>query len=418
MLVRLYSYILLLGLSVTISFFVSEVDSKNLLLVGFMAFSPLFLLLEKRRFDSVDRMMFLFLLMALGVCLINIGTFRPMSYIYTFCFITSFLFLRDIILKKGFSQDFIVSFLKRLIYAYGIVFIAQQACVLMGSSPILAAAHDYESPWKLPSLTPEPSHLARFLFFIMYTYIVLKEEKMDHRYRLKDAMYEKKIWALYFWMMLTCQSTTALLFVFLIFGRYLRVKTIISFGCITGLILVVIISVFGDNDAFKRILELGPALLTLSPDEINAADHSAAHRILPFFVFLQWLNPATIGFWLGNGMDYGINWCRDYMYMISGDGNYLGDTTNMGGITIMFVDYGIIAMGVLIHSLYKIFRNIPDRFYVVCWIFVNFFSTVNTQIFWFSLLLALILATYKDNDNNRLRNKKLVLRFKDKDYTN
>ena len=368
MLVRNYSYLLLLGFSITVSFFVSKEDSKNLFLVGVMALSPFFLLIEKKRYDSVDRLMFLFLFLALVVCLMHLGSFRPASYIYTFCFVTSFVFLKSIIQRKGFTLEFLTKFLRKLIYLYGVILLIQQFCVLLGIHPILANAFDAENPWKLPSLTPEPSHLARFVFFIMYAYVVLREISLKRKYVLKDAKKEIMVWLLYFWLMMTCGSTTALLFVFLIFLRYIKLKNVMVSGMFFGFLFVLMQGTFGDNEAFNRILNLGPALKTISPEEINAADHSAAHRILPIFVFFQWLNPSTVGFWLGNGMDYGLNWCREYMYMISGDSNYAGQNVNLGGVTIMFVDYGIIVMGVFISSLIRFFRNVPDKFLVICWI--------------------------------------------------
>ena len=85
------------------------------------------------------------------------------------------------------------------------------------------------------------------------------------------------------------------------------------------------------------------------------------------------------------------------MYMISGDSNYAGQNVNLGGVTIMFVDYGIIVMGVFISSLIRFFRNVPDKFLVICWIIINIFSTVNTQLFWFSLLLVLTTSIYTKN---------------------
>lgn len=390
MFVKIYTFLLLIGISVTIPFFIGE-DAKNLLLVTLISLSPFFLLVNKKRYDNVDVLMLMFLVSSLMIYMVHIETFRIQSYVYTFCFVTSFLYLRDFVHRNIITMEFLSKFFKFLIYCYGIVFIAQQLCVLFGVEPILSNVWNPEEKWKLPSLTPEPSHLARFLFFAIYGYVNIEEKLLKRQYGLKDARKDKKFWILYFWMMLTCQSTTAILFSFLFFIRYIKMNTLIQSFVMGAILVGVVLTVFAGNTAFERLLNLIPAIGAQSADAINSVDHSAAHRLLPVFVFKEWFNPLNSTFWFGQGMDSGVNLCRSFMFNISGDGNYLGDTTNIGGFITAFLDNGIIVMCIFIAALIQIFKRIPDKTLVYCWIIVNIFSGINTQMFWFSLFVVMIM---------------------------
>lgn len=388
---KLYTKILLIGLSITFPFFLGE-GAKNMFLVAIMSISPIMLLIGKKNYDKVDRCLLAFIFLALGVCLLHVETFRYMSYLYSFCFITSFLYLRNVVEREEINLDSLILFLRYLIYIYGVVLLIQQACVIMGQAPILASGYSIEYKWKLSSLTPEPSHLARFVFFIQYAYIVLREKQLSRLYSFQDARQEKLVWFLYFWLMLTCQSTTAYLFAFLFFGRYLKMRTIVPMAVLGLSIGVIMLNVFEGNKAFDRILNLFPAIVEGSAETINYADHSAAHRIIPLYVFADWFDVSTANFWFGNGMDYGANLCREYMSMVSGDVVYNDNKVNIGGSFTSFLDYGVIVMSFFIAALYSFFRKVPDKYLVFCWIFINLFSGINTQMFWFSLFLVMTTA--------------------------
>ena len=197
----IYVTLLLVGLSVTFPFFLGE-GAKNMFLVAIMSISPIMLLTRKKNYDKVDKYLLTFIILALGVCLLHVETFRYLSYLYSFCFITSFLFLRNVVGRNEINLDSMILFLRYLIYAYGVVLLMQQTCVALDQEPILASAYSLESKWKLPSLTPEPSHLARFVFFIQYAYMVLREKQLSRLYTFSDARQEKLVWFFYFWMML------------------------------------------------------------------------------------------------------------------------------------------------------------------------------------------------------------------------
>lgn len=385
-----------MGLSVTFPFFLGAGD-KNLFLVAVMSVSPFLFFMERRQLDVIDFWFILMLFLMLGVCLMHFDSFRPLSFLYTVGFVFSFLFLRSMILHERLTSTFFITILRYLIYVYGIVLIFQQLCVLVGMDPIFGRGVSIENKWKLPSLTPEPSHLARFDFFVMYAYLILREKEDGRMYTLDDAKNEKMLWFLYFWTMLTCVSTTAYLFVFLIFVRYIKfsVKTLVKYLLAFVVVGSFLFYLFADLEAFQRVFNIIPVLFSLSPEEINVVDHSAAHRIVPIFVLFNWINPYESSFWLGNGMDYGLSMNQSFMYESSGDSTYAQGDANVGGVTNAFVDFGMITMSILIFSLLKLFKDVPDKFFVWMWFFVNIFSAINTQFFWFSMLLVYATSAFQ-----------------------
>lgn len=396
---RLYNYLLLIGLTMSFSFFLGE-GSKNLYLITVMAVSPLMMFLSKWKMRKTEFFLIFYLLMILIIGILHLQTFRISSYVYSFCFVTSFIYLKNQFDKNILHLEFILKFIKYVFYLYSIIFIIQQLCVITGNPPILAWSSNSENPFKLPSLSPEPSHLALYLFVLVYSFVLLREIQLKERYTLKNGKQDKLIWGGYLWMMLTCQSTTAFLFVFLFFIRYVNVRTIIKYASLAVGFFIFSAIYFSDSVAVMRAMDIIPALLTLSPEQINFIDHSAAHRIIPIFAFFKWINPSNLEFWIGNGMDYALHYFRDMMFDISGDGYYNNDNSdavNLGGIFGLIMDYGVITFSMLCMALIPILKNVKDKIFVFFWCFIALFSGFNTQIFWLGLVLMYAVSFYSCN---------------------
>lgn len=383
----------------TFPFFLGE-HSKNLFLIAIIAVSPFIMLLGKWKMGRTECFLLILLLMILIIGLTNLKTFRISSYLYSFCFITSFIYLKNQFDKNILQLEVILKLIRIIIYLYGIVFILQQLFVITGHVPFMMREIDQENPFKLASLSPEPSHLAIYMFLLMYAYILLKEIQLKRKYTFEDGKREKLIWGTYFWIMLTCQSTTALLFVILIFSRYISIRTIIKYASLTAGLIILLAVYFSKSVAVMRAMDIIPVLLTLSPEQINFIDHSAAHRIIPIFAFLKWINPSNLDFWIGNGMDYALHYFRDMMFDISGDGYYNNDNSdavNLGGIHGLIMDYGVITFSMFCMALIPIFKNVKDNIFVFFWCFIALFSSYNTQIFWLGLVLMYAVSFYGRN---------------------
>lgn len=407
-----YINLLFFVLAVTIALFIGN-GGKNYLLLSVVALSPFFIFMRRIKMDKAAFAFVIFLVCLALSSLFNLNRFRASSFFYTFFLVTSFLVLRDAILKDFFKIEVLTKRIRMLIYAYFVVLVLQQLCVLL-HVPVINQMASFENPWKLSSLALEPSHLPRFLFFLMYAYLSLRTLLLGRAYQTKDFKKDGLVWVSYFWCMLSCVSTTALLFVFLIFlqGRRAGVKKIIMFSC-SGVLLAISVSFLVDSALLERTIEFLKALSTMSVSQINAVDHSAAYRFAPVFAFVDNVNPTNIHFWIGYGLDYGREYCQKYMYNLSGDVAYMGGV-NIGGMSAFVIDYGLIFIVTLGKAVFETIKDCKDKIILVVWIVSSLLESINMQMFWFSLILLVCVGYYtkkynsaaiKNGDSNRVYNE-------------
>ncbi len=392
-LIKKYPTLLLLAMSITISYFLGEGD-KNMLLIAIMAISPIYILLigvhKLYRLDY--QFLFLAGLMFLS-SYIHTDSFRLESYLYSFCFITSFIVLRISIYQGCFRLSFIILFLKYVIYAYGIVLLIQQICILL-NLPVFNQPHIWEdNPWKLASLSPEPSHLARFMFFTFYTYLTLQKIESGRSTTKLKFSKDRYVWLSYIWVMLTSQSTTAILFFPLIFIQLLNRKTFLKIIFLGMLLVLIVFLLFQNSAAFQRAINILPTFLTFDSSEITLTDHSAAHRLIPLIGYLENMNFQDFDFWIGKGMDSGRAFFSLYMFNVSGDITYRDNVVSIGGMLNYLIDYGFLIFSYFLYLVWQVIRKNNDRIIVLMWCVINLYSTFNTQMLWFSLILLMI-STY------------------------
>ena len=394
-----YVNLLFIAFAVTIAFFVGE-GGKNFFLLGIMLLAPLFFVTCKVKFDRVVVAFFVFIFFLVLSVFFNIDRFRASSFFYTFFFVVSFLVLRNGILKEYFGIYGWIKRIKYLIYAYFIVMLLQQFCVFF-HLPVINQIVSFDNPWKLSSLALEPSHLPRFLFFMVYAYLSLRKILLGGSYKFKDFKIDKFVWLSYFWCMLTCGSITALLFVLLIFfqGRKIRMRKIILI-VLGGGFVILGISLFVNSTLLTRTFAFLNAFSTLSIAEINAVDHSAAYRFAPIFAFLKHFDLTNVHFWLGYGLDYGREYCQRFMFALSGDIAY-NQGINIGGMAAFIMDYGIMFILTLGIAVFETVKECKDRMILIVWVLSSLVESINMQMFWFSLILLVCVGYYtKKNDNN------------------
>lgn len=389
-----YRNILFISLCVSISIFLGD-RNINWALVSVIALSPVSLLFSKIK--TVDKSDFLMLLV-LGFMLVNgfiHGGFRLSSYIFSVCFVTSFVYLKGAVKKGFFSPDKISELLKFLIFLYTVILVIQQLCVIIGVTPFLASNYDENFKWKLSSLSPEPSHFAVFIFFMMYAHILLYEIKKGKRYKLGDISNEKFLWLAYFYCMLGSGSTSGVIYVLLIFFRFVRGKTILLYTGIFAVVFFVVNRYFTETQSLVRVDSLWKALLTLDGEAILNADHSAAMRLSPMIYFFNNIEFGNIDFWFGHGMDYGKRVFNIYMFDVSGDGTYNEfEGVYMGGFWGFILDYGFISFCLLVAALVSLFKNIRDKWYMLFYAVLMMFTGFNMQMFWFATILSYTVAFY------------------------
>lgn len=394
MLMKRYAILLLIAMSISIYYFLGQ-GSKNLLLIVVMSAAPFMCALEKKRFDKTDYFFIIFLIFLLIVNLLHFEAFRISSYVYTCGFVFSFIFLKRFICLDIWKLDWCIKLIKNIIYAYFIVLILQQLCILVGIPPINQWGVYEGNAWKLCSLAPEPSHMVRFVFFFMYSYVELREIQMHRSYNFFDIKNEKKIWFAYFWLMTTCFSATGFLLVLVIFAKFISKRKLAEY-LIVGIVCLFILAIlFSESGAFIRTVNFLKALSTLNFYTIDLIDHSAAFRIVPFFTFFDQVDVFSLNFWFGQGMDVGKKMCQHYMWNFGvGEKSYLLGDVPVGGMMAFIIDSGIITFSFLVAAIYRILAKVKDKTLVLLWLILSLVEGINMQMFWSSLTMMMLISYF------------------------
>lgn len=395
-----YLSVIIFAFSTSPSFAINS-SSMNLLLITIMAISPLILVISIRNITKEDIFLILFFLSIIFSPLLNNPeTMRWSTVMYSFMFGITFLVYKHLLYKNVLEFEYFIKILKYLIYAYTIVLIIQQACVLLGLPIFNIHAYDPTTPWKLNSLSSEPSHSARFVGLLMFCYIISKEIFMDKKYSLSSNFKEDKyIWLSFFWTMLTMGSGTSLLFVILVLSIFLRLRTLIVF--IMFLIILYGLIDYLDIKAADRTIKLFLATLTLDPETMMEADRSGSSRIVPFIVLIERVDFTTINGWFGHGIDYVGN--NLYMYFAIPIKGYSG-----GGMLALWMEYGFLSFILfLIFSLMTTInrKNLKILFF---WFFLIFMYGVNSQFVWATITIMFTIKYFDQQkeftDNLKLEN--------------
>jgi hypothetical protein len=166
--------LIILSLSIAPAIFLGE-GNRNLLLIVVMFIAPIFLL-KYLKIDKIDILLLaLFLHMIVVPMVYNPESYRISTVLYSVLFGLLFLSYKQLFYNSTFTVEFYSKLLKYIIYAYFITLLIQQFCVLTGLPVFNVSNYDPTEPWKLNSLSPEPSHTARILALLMFSYIITIE---------------------------------------------------------------------------------------------------------------------------------------------------------------------------------------------------------------------------------------------------
>lgn len=370
--------LIIIILAVSPAFALGE-GNRNLLLIGVMGLSPV-LIIAFNKFHKSDIWILSFLISIIAIPLLHQPqSMRWSTVLYSCMFGLTFMAYTRLLSKSKLSPFNYLNILKLLIIAYAITLLIQQICVLLGI-PIFNISNYLESePWKLNSLSAEPSHSARIMALMMYSFITIKELLLSRTYNLKKDLHNDKwVWIAFVWSMLTMGSGTAFLFLPLVLLKFLKRKNIIplillSFG-VFGVLVVLGV------DVFERTYKVFLATLTLDNNAILKADHSAAMRIVPFLVIMPMLSITTMNGWFGHGIDNVSTFLSDYIYG-------LPKGTSGGGLFQLWMDYGLIVFLIYVLTTLNIIYIKKDLFSLFFWFLLVFMYSVNSQIVWLCIIL-------------------------------
>lgn len=375
--------ILIILISVSPAFALGE-GNRNLLLIAAMGVSPLLLLHRFVFMPKVDVP-----IISLCFCLIcfplfaHPETMRWSTVLYSCMFCVFFMSYAHVLPYSKFPNYKYVDLLEKLIVAYAIVLVLQQMCVLFGLPIINLSPDNYDlaNPWKLNSLSSEPSHSARFVAVLMYSYLWMQDLLLGRQVGFKESFRKHAgIWFAFLWVMFTSVSGTAIMLLGVTFLRYINKRHILA-GSLFVVFLMFVLR-FAEYEPIDRLYRFITAVLTFDTSEMVSADHSASLRLLPGIACIANLDLATLNGWIGHGVDYASSFFfTEIPGVIEG---YTG-----GGYLLIALEYGVIpfliitcfTLGICCHKKYKLHS-------LVLWLVCCLVEGMNIQMSWVFIMLS------------------------------
>lgn len=356
--------------------------NRNLLLIMAMCLSLLFIFYRYNIISKIDvpifSLCFCFIFFPL---MIHPETMRWSTVLYSCLFCLFFMVYVHVLFNSQLPVVKYVSLLKGIIFAFCIVLVLQQICVLLRLPIINLSNYDPETPWKLNSLSSEPSHSARFVAILMYSFLWM-QDLIDNRTIDFGESFKsnKKVWLSFFWVMLTSGSGTAIILLGVIFLRYINKRHIIRISLTVVAVLFVFKSV--KYEPIDRVYRFTQAIITFDRNAMIEADHSASLRLLPFMVCLDKLDLTTVNGWFGHGIDY----VSEIMYReIPG----IEEGYASGGYMLIALEYGFILFLILTCFTFRICYDKNNRLQsILLWLMCCFLLGVNIQIAWAFIFLS------------------------------
>lgn len=379
---KFFVYLFIILLAVSPAIFLGD-GNRNLLLIGVMSVTPVLLFFYSFIIPKIDiPLILLCLMMILFPLIFHYDTIRWSTILYSCMFCLFFIVYNKILYKSNFKIEDFSILLKNILFAYCIVLVIQQFCVLFGLPIFNVSNYTPDEPWKLNSLMSEPSHSARIIPILMYMYINCKQV-LDKNYTFKHSINkDRSVWISFLWAILTMGSSTAFIFLVIIILKIVDFKHFF----IPSIILIAIsIYIFlnSDNKSITRSRKVFFSTLSLNEEQIIDADHSASFRIVPTIQGAKTIDINSIDGLFGHGVDADSKLIKPLPSVKQGS----------AGAFYLWFNFGF-----FVAFLYWIFTfNIcfikNDLISVFIWFLIIFlYGGMNSQIVW---LVLFIFTTFK-----------------------
>lgn len=376
-----FIFIILLAISPS---FALGAGNRNLLLIGVMLTSPIILLRYPIIIPKVD-----IPLICLGVMIIvyplifHPETMRWSTVLYSCLFSLFFMAFARILYNSSFSSHDFLFLLKWLIFSFCIVLIIQQFCVLTGLPIFNISNYNPMEPWKLNSLTAEPSHTARILTLLMFMYIITFKH-INGFTHISDLLpkIDKLVLVAYLYPIFTMGSGTGFIFLLLLILSFVSPKKIGTIVILIFVLLPVAYIVIQNIESANRSFKFITLLLEFDETSLIRKDLSAAIRIIPTIHGAKSVSIFTIDGLFGHGIDAD-----------AGLTPLPSVTLGAGSLSIWYNFGFIVSILFWAFSLSICFIKGRATMSIIFWFLLCFFyGGFNNQIVWFTLCLFL---TYK-----------------------
>ena len=351
-----------------------------------MFISPLFTL---RRTLSTEAVLLLGFALSIVFfpAFVHSGSTRWSTILYSLMFCGLFISYDGMLRQGKLRLASFLNIMRYLIIAYAVVLLIQQLCVLLGLPIFNLSNYDPSERWKLNSLSPEPSHSARIIGLLMFSYILgsrlLVRASKTHKVSQRQYIL---LWLCFFWTMITMMSATALVMVIIVLVTNTQGNGIRFYGI--SFLLAIFAIFFMPGDLTERIFAIASAALTLDYEAVLNADHSGAMRIAPMLVLLDKSELFSVSGIFGNGVDSVSLFMSDYIWGVA-------EGTPGGGLLALWYEYGLISF--LFFVLFTLYTTSalksPAGFLI--WFLLIFIASVNSQMVWLAIILLHTLSFYR-----------------------
>ncbi len=350
-----------------------------------MFISPIFMLGKTLSTEAILLLGFAFSIVFFPALMHSGGT-RWGTIFYSLMFCALFISY-DRILRRGFLRIAVfVKIVRYLIILYAVVLIIQQICVLIGLPIFNLNNYDPAEPWKLNSLSAEPSHSARILGLLMLSYILGR--RLSDRMTATPKVSRKQniyVWLCFFWTMITMLSATSLIMIAIVMLTYIQKNRVHNY--VFGLLLSSVVIFLLPDRLTGRVIDLSLAFLTLDYVEVLRADHSGAMRVAPMLVLLDYVEVFSANGFFGNGVDSVGFFLSDYIWGIK-------EGASGGGLLALWYEYGVIAFSFFVLFTLKATAAVKAPANFLIWFLLIFIAGVNSQMVWLAIILLHSLNYY------------------------
>lgn len=354
-------------------------DNRNLLLIGLMGLSPIFVLAARRIRKSHLTLYFFMGSILLFPAVMNPEHLRWSTILFSIMFSITFIAYENALRGSKMEIETFIKAIRVLLLAYFAVFVIQQIGVLTGLPILNESNYNAESGWKLNALSAEASHTARNVSVLMFAYLALEEVRTGKKYAFKSQFRrDKYLWLGYAWIVLTMQSATAFIFAPLILFKITNRR---NFGFSVGALAIAMLAVTSfASDEFDRASTFVEAAFTFDYQRLMLADHSGSMRVAPMFVLMDKVELFSFAGLFGHGIDTVSTFMSDYIYGVH-DG-YTG-----GGMLQLWYEYGFITFALFIAFTLRIASALKSVANFIFWLLIVFTAGPNNQILWLFLIV-------------------------------
>lgn len=279
----------------------------NILLNVALCLSPIVLIMRKARtfIPRIDIPMTLVAALIIGMPLIfHPETVRWETQLFTCAYCFFFMMFARLVLISDFPVRAYFKIIEWIIYAYTIMLLIQQLCVLCGWPVLGETFHFPDLPWKLNSLHSESSHTIVTVSTLMYFYT--QSQKNDDRKLtiLQSIKGNPLLWGAFIWVSATSFSTSALVLGPLCFLPFINRHNILKWLAAAAVILIIALCTpLKDYRDVSRLRHTIAATVTLDDKKVMDADLSASARIVPTFRGARIIDPTDVRLLTGYGVD-------------------------------------------------------------------------------------------------------------------